>query len=133
MSWTLEQLHGLLTTHEGWQSKLENDSLLITNAEGLEAYLAVAGEQIIVETLLFPATQVIDSAVLNDTILRTHQLFPLTTVGISNISGDDYYIAFGSLSAGSKEESVLIEVETLFRNTEAFLDLYQDQLQGVTA
>ncbi|MBM7456825.1 hypothetical protein HNR62_002727 [Oceanisphaera litoralis] len=132
MSWTLEQLHGLLATREGWQCTLENDSLLITNADGLEAYLAVAGEQIIAETLLFPASQVNDAAVLNDTILRTHQLFPLTTVGISKINRDDYYIAFGSLSAGSKEESVLIEVETLFRNTEAFLDLYQDQLQGVT-
>ncbi|MFP2768956.1 YjfI family protein [Oceanisphaera sp. KMM 10153] len=133
MSWTLAQLHGLLSGREGWQSKLENDSLLITNTEGLEAYLAVAGEQIIVETLLFPAAQVTDSAGLNDTVLRTHQLFPLTTVGISKINGDDYYIAFGSLSASSKEESVLIEVETLFRNTEAFLDLYQDHLQGVTA
>ncbi|GAA3717833.1 DUF2170 family protein [Oceanisphaera sediminis] len=133
MSWTLEQLHGLLSGREGWQCKLEDDSLLITNAEGLEAYLAVAGEQIIVETLLFPATQVTDSTALNDTILRTHQLFPLTTVAISKINGDDYYIAFGSLAAGSKEESVQIEVETLFRNTEAFLDLYQDHLQGVTA
>lgn len=132
MSWTLAQLHDLLCGREGWQSKLENDSLLITNTDGLEAYIAVAGEQIIAETLLFPASQVNDAATLNDTILRTHQLFPLTTVGISNINGDDYYIAFGSLASGSKEESVVIEVETLFRNTEAFLDLYQDQLQGVT-
>ena len=132
MSWTLAQLHELLGGREGWQSKLENDSLLITDTDGLEAYIAVAGEQIIAETLLFPASQVNDAAALNDTILRTHQLFPLTTVGISNINGDDYYIAFGSLASGSKEESVVIEVETLFRNTEAFLDLYQDQLQGVT-
>ncbi|WP_107852723.1 DUF2170 family protein [Oceanimonas marisflavi] len=133
MAWNLEQLHDLLAKRHGWRCSLENDSLLITNQEGLEAYLAVSGEQIIAETLLFPAQAVTDAAALNDTILRTHQLFPLTTVGISHISGDDYYIAFGALSSGSKEESVLIEVETLFRNTEAFLELYQDHLQGVTS
>ncbi|WP_417616021.1 DUF2170 family protein [Oceanisphaera sp.] len=133
MSWTLVQLHELLSKCEGWQCTLESDSLLLTNTDGLEAYLAVAGEQIIVETLLFPATQVVDAAGLNDTILRTHQLFPLTTVGISHINDTDYYIAFGSLASGSKEESVIIEIDTLFRNTEAFLDLYQDYLQGVEA
>ncbi|WP_116474908.1 DUF2170 family protein [Zobellella maritima] len=131
MSWTLEQLHHLLSAREGWQCELENDSLLITNADGLEAYLAVAGEQIIAETLLFPASQVADTAALNDAILRTHQLLPLTTVGISDINGESYYIAFGSLASGSKDASVRIEVETLFRNTETFLDLYQDYLQGV--
>ncbi|GAA3544780.1 DUF2170 family protein [Zobellella aerophila] len=131
MSWTLEQLHHLLSAREGWRCELENDSLLITNADGLEAYLAVAGEQIIAETLLFPAAQVTDIAGLNDTILRTHQLMPLTTVGISDINGESYYIAFGALASSSKEQSVRIEVETLFRNTEAFLDLYQDYLQGV--
>ncbi|OYD23575.1 YjfI family protein [Oceanimonas baumannii] len=133
MSWTPQQLHDLLAKRQGWHCSLESDSLLITNEEGLEAYLAVSGEQIIVETLLFPASVVTDTAALNDTILRTHQLFPLTTVGISHIKGDDYYIAFGALSSGSKEESVQIEVETLFRNTEAFLELYQEHLQGVTS
>ncbi|OXY81327.1 DUF2170 family protein [Oceanimonas doudoroffii] len=133
MSWNLEQLHDLLAKHQGWRCSLEHDSLLVTNEEGLDAFLAVSGEQIIAETLLFPASAVSHAAALNDTILRTHQLFPLTTVGISHINGDDYYIAFGALSSGSKEESVLIEVETLFRNTEAFLELYQDHLQGVSA
>ncbi|MGP7734842.1 YjfI family protein [Oceanimonas smirnovii] len=133
MSWTPQQLHDLLAKRHGWKCSLENDSLLITNEEGLDAFLAVSGEQIIAETLLFPASVVTDAAALNDTILRTHQLFPLTTVGISHINGDDYYIAFGALSSGSKEESVQIEVETLFRNTEAFLELYQDHLQGVTS
>jgi hypothetical protein len=50
-------------------------------------------------------------------------------VGISQVAGEEYYTAFGSLSSQSKEESVMIEIETLFQNVEAFLDAYQTHLQ----
>lgn len=69
-----------------------------------------------------------DVNALNDEILRTHKMFPLSTIGINNIAGDDYYVAFGSLSSQSKEESVLIEIATLYRNVEAFIDLYEEFL-----
>ncbi len=80
------------------------------------------------EAPLFPMAMVTDVAKLNDTILRTHEMFPLTNISIHTVDGDDYYIAFGSLSSQSKQESILIEVTTLFVNVEGFLEMYQPLL-----
>jgi uncharacterized protein YjfI (DUF2170 family) len=128
MNWNLSQLEELLSRQDGWAVHSENGCLCITNEDGLEAYIAVSGAQIIVESLLFPKNQVKDSAALNEEILKTHQFFPLTTIGINSIEDEAYYVSFGSLSAQSKEESVLIEIETLFDNVTGFLDAYADYL-----
>lgn len=80
------------------------------------------------ESLLFSKSEVADSAALNEEILKSHMIFPLTTVGISQIADEEYYTAFGALSSQSKEESIMIEVSTLFQNVEAFLDAYQEHL-----
>lgn len=128
MTWDLDQLQGLLSKQPGLVITRENDCLLIANEDGLDAWIAISGEQILVESLLFAQSEVSDVNALNAAILRTHMVFPLTTVGVSNLNGEDYYTAFGSLSAQSKESSILIEVETLFQNVEAFLDAYQEYL-----
>ncbi|WP_100643245.1 DUF2170 family protein [Alteromonas facilis] len=128
MSWDLQQLTQLLTEQSQYVVTEEEHCLLIANEDGIDAWLAISGEQILVESLLFAVSEVQDTTALNDEILRTHMIFPLTTVGISSVAGDDYYTAFGSLSAQSKGESVLIEIETLFQNVAAFLDAYQSHL-----
>jgi len=128
MTWDLAQLEPLLNEKEDLVVTRQQDCLLVANSDGIDAWLAISGEQIIVETLLFSADEVKDTAALNNEILRTHMLFPLTTVGISNINGEDYYTAFGALSSQSKAESILIEIETLFHNVTSFLDAYQDHL-----
>lgn len=128
MAWQLNEINALLAEHDGWDVDQLEQSLCLTNEDGVKAYLAVAGEQILVEVLLFPQSKVNDVAALNDTILRTHKIFPLSTICINEINGDSYYAAFGSLSSQSKAETIVIEVATLFRNVEAFLELYQDYL-----
>jgi hypothetical protein len=103
----------------------ENDCLLIANADGLDAWLAISGEQILVESILFSTDEVKDQDALNAEVLKTHQMFPLTTVGVTSIAGQEYYVAFGSLSAQSKESSILIEIDTLYQNVSGFIDAYQ--------
>lgn len=134
MAWTLSELTSILGKHEGWSvdSSTCDESLVLKNEDGIDAYVAVAGEQIIAEVILFPTLSVSDVHALNNVILRTHKMFPLSTIGINTIAGEDYYVAFGSLSSQSKEESVVIEVATLYRNVEAFIDLYDEYL-GVSA
>jgi uncharacterized protein YjfI (DUF2170 family) len=129
MTWELAQLAELISAQDGYVVTHEADCLLIANEDGIDAWLAISGEQIIVESLLFSLDEVTDSNALNEEILRTHMIFPLTTIGISKVASVDYYTAFGSLSAQSKEESVLIEVATLFQNVESFLDAYQSFLK----
>ncbi|MBT1449675.1 DUF2170 family protein [Glaciecola sp. XM2] len=130
MAWELAQLADIISAKEGYVVTQEEGCLLIANEDGIDAWLAISGEQIIVESLLFSLDEVNDCSALNEEILRTHMIFPLTTIGISQVSGNEYYIAFGSLSAQSKPESVLIEVDTLFQNVEAFLDAYSSFLKA---
>lgn len=131
MMWQLSDLIPVLSEHEGWQVEANEQTLILRNEDNIEAFLAVAGEQILVEVLLFAQQQVKDVNALNNDILRTHKMFPLSTIGINEIDGNSYYVAFGSLSSQSKAESIVIEVATLFRNVEAFIDLYQDHLVEV--
>ncbi|MGF1703212.1 YjfI family protein [Photobacterium makurazakiensis] len=129
MTWQLAELTPILASHDGWHVTDNKEVLTVQNEDGIEAYLAVSGEQILVEVLLFPADQVTDTVKLNEEILRTHKMFPLSTIGINTLDGTSYYVAFGSLSSQSKAESIVIEVATLFRNVEAFIELYQEHLQ----
>jgi uncharacterized protein YjfI (DUF2170 family) len=128
MTWDLNQLEALFSDNQDLVVTREENCLLIANSDGVDAWLAISGEQILVESLLFSVNEVKDKTALNDEILKTHMIFPLTTVGISNVAGDEYYTAFGSLSSQSKPESVMIEVQTLFQNVEAFLDAYTEHL-----
>ncbi len=129
MTWDLEKIESLLQEHDDFVITREEGCLLIANQDGIDAWLAISGEQILVESLLFPASEVKDRAALNHDILSTHMVFPLTTVGISTINDEEYYTAFGALSAQSKPESIVIEVETLFQNVASFLDAYETHLQ----
>ncbi|MEP7702715.1 YjfI family protein [Paraglaciecola sp. 25GB23A] len=129
MTWDLNQLEALLGDNADLVVTKEQNCLMIANSDGIDAWLAISGEQIIIETLLFAKSEVKDCAVLNEEILKTHMLFPLTTVGISQVGGDEYYTAFGSLSSQSKAESIAIELNTLFQNVEAFIDAYQVHLK----
>jgi len=129
MNWDLSKIEESLSQQSNWVVHSENDCLFITNEDGLDAYVAVSGAQIVVESILFASSSVADVAGLNEQILKTHQVFPLTTIGITSVENEDYYMAFGALSSQSKEESIIIEVETLFDNVAAFLDAYEDYLK----
>lgn len=128
MTWDINQLETLLSERNGWALHSEDDCLCITSEDGLDAYVAISGAQILVESILFAEKQVSDVAALNTEILKTHQVFPLSTIGITTVDGEDYYVAFGALSSQSKEESIVIEIETLFDNVAGFLDAYEDYL-----
>ncbi|MBV1787415.1 YjfI family protein [Marinobacterium sp. D7] len=125
MALTLAELHSLLSAQDELTVMQEGDAVLISHEDGVDAFVTVEGDQILVESLLCKVDQVRDQNALNAQILRTHKtVFPLTTLGISTIGNDEYYAAFGALSAHSKPESVLIEVETLFLNIEGMLEFY---------
>ena len=101
----------------------------LSNDEGIDAFAYVGEQQIIIESALFAADSVDDTAALNDLILRTHQLLSLTAISIKKIDGQDYYIAFGALSSDSKDSVIIQEIETLFSNINDFLDLYSEHLK----
>ena len=107
MSWNTATLQVLAEAQPNWTVEEEGDCLTISNDEGIDIFAYVAGQQILVETALFPAQSVSNRTALNELILRSHQLVPLTTLGIKAIGNEDYYVAFGALSVDSKD-SVMI-------------------------
>lgn len=91
----------------------------------LPIFITVFGEQIIVDAVLWPLSDVKDPAAFNDTVLRTHKYLPLSTISLDTLrDGEAYYQMFGALSATSRLSNVLHEIETLARNviqaTEAY-------------
>lgn len=95
----------------------------------LPLFMAVVGQQIIVEALLWPVVQVRDAARFNEEVLRTHKLFPLSTLGIETIDGEAVYIMFGALSASSSLADVLFEIETLADNVIRATEAYERHLR----
>ncbi len=126
MSWEIKTLSEFLDKDESLAVSQEGDCLFLTNEHGIDAYVSLGGDQIIVESLLFAKSQVSNTAALNDAVLRTHKFFPLTTVGVVNVENAEYYAAFGALSINSSEDSIRLEIDFLFQNVEVMLDAYEE-------
>lgn len=111
-------------------------SILITLSEygDLPVYLTLAGEQIIVESLMWPLADINDVAKFNDEVLRTHKLFPLSTISLDTLpDGNEYYTMFGALSATSLLSNIVFEVETLADNVIKAADAYSPFLNHDTS
>lgn len=106
---------------EGVEPSLE---LALHEYGDLPVFIAVGGEQIIVEALMWPVDQVQDPAAFNEHVLRTHQMLPLTTVGIELFGGVPCYTMFGSLDTHSSLANIAFEIETLAENVIAVTDAY---------
>ncbi len=92
----------------------------------LPLLLTVAGEQIVVEALLWPQASVTDVSAFNDAILRSHKFFPLSTIGLDNFAGRPFYCMFGALSANSIIANIVFEIETLAANVIQAADAYEE-------
>lgn len=93
----------------------------------LPVFLTVAGDQIIVESVLWPLSSVLNVAGFNNAVLRTHKYFPLSTISLDVMpNGDSVYHMFGALSASSLLSNVLFEIDMLANNviqaTEAYAE-----------
>jgi len=90
----------------------------------LPIYMTVSGDQIVSESVLWLASDVVNQAKFNETVLRMHKYIPLSNICLAQRANDDYYLMFGSLSATSSLDDIIHEIEVLATNvihtTEAF-------------
>jgi uncharacterized protein len=139
--WTAQALHDAIETTElckSGQIALEliegaDASLRVTMREygDLPIYVAVIGEQIIVEALLWPVSDVQDPNAFNEQILRTHKLFPLSCIGIESLpDGQPCYTMFGALSSASTLSDVVLEIELLGDNVIKATEAYEGFLKA---
>lgn len=108
-------------------------SLHVTMTEygDLPLFVAVHGDQIVVEALLWPQADVRDPVAFNEEVLRSHKLFPLSSIGLETLPGDQVcYTMFGALSATSLLANVVLEVEVLADNVIKATEAYEDFLKA---
>lgn len=93
---------------------------------GMPVYVAVAGDQVLVDATLVEAHKVTDRAAFNDLVLRSRDLFPLSSVGIEQVAGTEIYCMFGALSAASSLTVIVQEVHTLAENMVRAVEAFGD-------
>lgn len=104
-------------------------SLILDDFGGLPIVIAISGDQILVDSVLVYASEVNDVAAFNDTVLRSRDIFPLSSIGIETMpDGETVYSMFGALSAASSLTVIVHEVLTLADNVIRAADAYEDFL-----
>lgn len=118
---------GLITVDriEGSEPSLH---LVMHEYGDLSVYIAVGGEQIIVEAYLWPVAQVADPDAFNAHVLRTHKLLPLATISLQNIAGVPSYTMYGALDTHSSLPSLMFEIATLADNVIGATEAYAGYL-----
>lgn len=111
-----------LETIEGAEPSLH---LIMHEYGDLSVFVAVGGEQIIVESYLWPAGDVADTAAFNAHVLSTHKLLPLSTIALQRVGGVTSYTMFGSLDTHSSLANLMFEIETLADNVISATDAYR--------
>lgn len=98
--------------------------------EKIDVLLAVSGDQILVESYLWPITDVADPVAFNDYVLHTHKYLPLSTVSLTDIAGIPSYTLFGSLDSRSAFAILMFEIQSLAENVRASKILYAEFLSS---
>ena len=92
----------------------------------LPLFVTVAGDQLVVEAVLWRRADVVDPVAFDETVLRTHKYFPLSTLCLEPRADEDYYLMFGALGAAASLPDIVRLVGLLASNvihaTEAYAD-----------
>ncbi len=128
MSWSLDSIFDAISKENNyWITRFENALLIQLKDYGdLELTLTLTQKQILVETNISPVNVISRPAEFNLFLLRLQKILPLSTVGISQIQQQEFYIAFGSLAVNSSLDNVILEIETLAENALELAELIEE-------
>lgn len=120
MAWNPQVLAEALHTLQELNIDIENNeqSLIIKMNDYGDLPLSVlfTSRQIIIETIICPVSSIHQQDEFNVFLLRNQKLLPLSSVGISRVQHDEYYVTFGALSLNSSLDDVVLEMTTLADN-----------------
>lgn len=133
MAWTVETLSAALLQSSTLNLNIrhEADALIIKLDDygDLQLNLLLTSRQIIIETYICPLSEIKKQDAFNAFLLRNQKLLPLSSVGISPVGGEEYYVAFGALSLNSSLDDILLEISTLAQNALDLAELTDDFTQ----
>lgn len=120
MAWTPQVLTKALTNFHGLNIDIisNEQSLIIKMNDYGDLLLSIlfTSRQMIIETVICLVNNIQHQDAFNLFLLRNQKLLPLSSVGISRVRQDEYYVAFGALSLNSTLEDVVLEMTTLVDN-----------------
>ncbi|QBX81538.1 YjfI family protein [Citrobacter tructae] len=120
MAWTPQLLAEAIQTIPELNIDIEyNEQSLIIKMNDygdLSLGILFTSRQIIIETVICPVSSINQQDEFNIFLLRNQKLLPLSSVGVSRVQQDEYYIAFGALSLNSSLDDVVLEMTTLADN-----------------
>lgn len=134
-TWNIASLYKAITQLDLVRSGEVNATLIegaeqtiqlnINQLDGLPIFVAVTGEQIIVDALLVEAEDVLDTGEFNSAVLRSRDLFPLSSIGLETLpDGKEVYSIFGALSSASTLSNIATEIDTLLENIQRSTDVF---------
>ena len=94
-------------------------SLLVTLPDfgDLPVHVALSGEQLVVESFLWSASDVTDRAGLNEQILRLQKLFPFATIALEPLGASgEGYVMFAALRSSASSDDIICEILALADN-----------------
>ncbi|EBS8366013.1 DUF2170 family protein [Salmonella enterica subsp. diarizonae serovar 50:z:-] len=115
MVWTPRTLADALNNIADLDIEYNKSSLIIKMNDYGDLPLTVlfTPQQIIIETYIYPANTIRDTAEFNVFLLRNQKVLPLSSVGITRVKQEEYYVTFGALSLNSSLDDVTLEIATL--------------------
>ncbi|POT28923.1 DUF2170 domain-containing protein [Citrobacter freundii] len=120
MAWTPQLFAEALQTLPELNIEIEyNEQSLIVKMNDygdLPLSILFTSRQLIIETVICPVSSINQQDEFNIFLLRNQKLLPLSSVGISRVQQDEYYVAFGALSLNSSLNDVVLEMTTLADN-----------------
>ncbi|WP_370604378.1 YjfI family protein [Citrobacter braakii] len=120
MAWTPQLLAEALKILPDLNIDIEyNEQLLIVKMNDygdLSLSVLFTSRQIIIETVICSVSSIHDQDEFNIFLLRNQKILPLSSVGISRVQHEEYYVAFGALSLNSSLDDVVLEMTTLADN-----------------
>nr|WP_145144016.1 YjfI family protein [Pseudomonas duriflava] len=139
-NWSISSLHKALLELD----VVERGEIVLSIAEGavpsikltmtdfgdLPIYLAVSGDQILVDATLFEVAKVKDVNEFNSLLLRSRDMFPLSSVGIEPVDDQEIYCMFGALSAASSLTVIVQEIYTLAENVIRAAEAFEDHIKA---
>ncbi|ECJ5873863.1 DUF2170 family protein [Salmonella enterica subsp. salamae] len=133
MAWTPRTLADALSNIAELDIDIENNesSLIIKMNDYGDLPLTVlfTSQHIVIETYICPVNTIRDTAEFNLFLLRNQKVLPLSSVGISRVKQEEYYVAFGALSLNSSLADVTLEITTLVENALDIAEITQDYSQ----
>ena len=120
MAWTPQLLAEAVQTLPGLNLDIEYNeqslNIKMNDYGDLSLGILFTSRQIIIETVICPVCSINQQNEFNIFLLRNQKLLPLSSVGISRVQHDEYYVAFGALSLNSSLDDVVLEMTTLADN-----------------